>query len=93
MWDQLTTRLAGEIVVLEPLETRHEEGLFAAAQHPAIWEWLAPITESREYFSEWFQMSLAESETGREGVFATIDRRSGGSLGAASVCGAVCALR
>jgi N-acetyltransferase len=81
MWDQLTTRLEGEIVVLEPLETRHEEGLFVAAQHPAIWEWLAPITESREYFSEWFQMSLAESEAGREGVFATIDRRSGEPIG------------
>jgi hypothetical protein len=26
MWDQLTTRLEGQIVVLEPLEARHEEG-------------------------------------------------------------------
>ena len=30
MWDQLTTRLNGQIVVLEPLAARHEEGLFAA---------------------------------------------------------------
>ena len=51
MWDRLTTRLEGQIVVLEPLEARHEEGLLAAAQHPEIWEWLAPIAESREYFS------------------------------------------
>jgi hypothetical protein len=51
--------------------------LFAAAQHPEIWTWLAPIGSSREYFSAWFAASLAESEAGREGVFATIDRASG----------------
>ncbi len=78
---ELTTHLEGEIVLLEPLETHHEEGLFHAAQHPEIWQWLAPINESREYFHEWFQMSLAESEAGREGVFATIDRRSGEPIG------------
>ncbi len=36
MWDELTTRLEGQIVVLEPLQVRHKEGLFAAAQHPEI---------------------------------------------------------
>jgi RimJ/RimL family protein N-acetyltransferase len=81
MWDRLTTRLEGEIVVLEPLEARHEEGLFAASQHPEIWEWLSPIDESREYFSAWFAVSLAESEAGRERVFATIDRASGRPIG------------
>jgi RimJ/RimL family protein N-acetyltransferase len=81
MWDQLTTRLEGQIVVLEPLEARHEEGLFAAAQHPEIWTWLTPIAESREYFSAWFAASLAESEAGKEGVFATIDRASGEPIG------------
>ncbi len=81
MWDELSTRLEGEIVVLEPLEARHEEGLLAASQHPEIWRWLAPIGESREYFSAWFAASLADSEAGREGVFATIDRRSGKPIG------------
>jgi RimJ/RimL family protein N-acetyltransferase len=81
MWDELTTRLEGEIVVLEPLEARHEDGLFAAAQYPEIWEWLAPIAESREYFSAWFATSLAESQAGREGVFATVDRSSGEPIG------------
>ncbi len=81
MWDQLTTRLEGQIVVLEPLEARHEDDLFAAAQHPEIWKWLAPIGESREYFSAWFAASLAESQAGREGVFATIDRASGRGIG------------
>jgi RimJ/RimL family protein N-acetyltransferase len=81
MWDELTTRLEGQLVVLEPLQARHEEGLFAAAQHPEIWTWLAPVGESREYFSAWFATSLAEQEAGREGVFATIDRASGEPIG------------
>jgi N-acetyltransferase len=81
MWDRLTTRLEGQLVVLEPLAAHHEDGLFAAAQHAEIWTWLAPIAESREYFSAWFAASLAESEAGREGVFATIDRASGEPIG------------
>jgi N-acetyltransferase len=82
MWgDELTTRLEGRIVVLEPLRADHEDGLFAAARHPEIWTWLAPVGESREYFSAWFAASLAESEAGREGVFATIDRASGQPIG------------
>lgn len=82
MWDdELTTRLEGQIVVLEPLAAHHEDGLFVAAQHPEIWEWLAPVGESREYFSAWFASSLADSQAGREGVFATIDRASGRPIG------------
>jgi RimJ/RimL family protein N-acetyltransferase len=81
MWDDLTTRLEGQFVVLEPLEARHEDGLFDAAQHPEIWTWLAPIAESREYFSAWFAASLAASAAGREGVFATIERASGEPIG------------
>jgi RimJ/RimL family protein N-acetyltransferase len=81
MWEGLTARLEGEIVVLEPLEPRHEEGLYEAARHPEIWEWLAPIGQSREFFSEWFHTSLADAQAGREGVFATIDRASGTPIG------------
>jgi RimJ/RimL family protein N-acetyltransferase len=81
MWDQLTTRLEGQLVVLEPLQAHHEEGLFVAAQDPRIWEWLAPIADSREYFSAWFSASLADSRAGREGVFATVDRASGEPIG------------
>jgi RimJ/RimL family protein N-acetyltransferase len=81
MWDDLTRRLEGQVVVLEPLQTHHEAGLFAAAQHAEIWQWLAPIGESPELFSAWFAASLAESKAGREGVFATIDRRSDKPIG------------
>ena len=81
MWDDLTRPLEGQLVGLNPLHPQHEDGLFAAAQHPEIWEWLAPVGESREYFSEWFNASLAESEAGREGVFATLDRSTGEPIG------------
>ena len=82
MWDdELTTRLEGRIVMLEPLAAHHEDGLFAAAQHPEIWKRPAPVGESREYFSAWFAMSLAESQAGRGGVFATVDRASGRPIG------------
>jgi N-acetyltransferase len=81
MWEGLAKRLEGHLVVLEPLQARHEDGLFVAAQDPRIWEWLAPIAESREYFSAWFSASLADSRAGREGVFATIDRASGEPIG------------
>lgn len=82
MWErQLKTRLEGKLVVLEPLQTRHEEGLFAAARRPEIWKWLAPVGDSREFFSAWMAASLAESRAGREGVFATVDRASGEPIG------------
>ncbi len=81
MWDELTRSLEGQLVGLEPLHPQHEDGLLAAAQHPEIWQWLAPVGESREYFSAWFNTSLAESEAGREGVFVTLDRSTGEPIG------------
>ncbi len=81
MWIGLAERLEGRLVVLEPLDPRHEAGLWTASQHPEIWKWLAPIGDSREFFSAWLAASLAESRAGSEGVFATIDRVSGQPIG------------
>ncbi len=81
MWDGLATRLEGEIVVLEPLAAAHEEGLWAAAQHPEIWAWTTPVGESREFFDAWFAASLASTEGGTECVLATIARSSGEVIG------------
>ncbi len=75
MKEPLATRLEGELVVLEPLEPGHADGLWRAAQVPEIWRWLAHIGDSREYFDEWMRLSLEASAAGREGVFATRDRR------------------
>lgn len=81
MWDNLTRRLEGSIVVLEPLRAEHRDGLLAAAQAPEIWQWLPHIAGSEEYFDNWFQWSLQATAEMREGVFATLDRKSGAPIG------------
>lgn len=81
MATQLTQRLEGQTVVLEPLAAHHQADLYEAAQHPEIWSWLPPIGGSAEYFAGWFQTSLAASQANREGVFATIERSTGQIIG------------
>jgi N-acetyltransferase len=79
--ENLAPRLEGERVVLEPLDSAHADGLWRAAQAPEIWRWLAHIGSSREYFDKWMRISLQASAEGREGVFATRDRRGGDLVG------------
>jgi N-acetyltransferase len=73
--ENLAIQLKGSLAVLEPLEPKHAEDLWQAAQAPEIWQWLAHIGSSREYFDRWFEMSLTAHREGREGVFAIRDRR------------------
>jgi RimJ/RimL family protein N-acetyltransferase len=88
MWENIARRLEGSLVVLEPLEPRHEQGLFEAAQDPRIWQYL-PFdvggtynpAGSREGFRAWMQSALAESEAGNEAAFATLDAESGEHVG------------
>jgi N-acetyltransferase len=40
VFESLADRLEGRIVVLEPLEARHEEGLRTAAGDERIWRWM-----------------------------------------------------
>jgi hypothetical protein len=40
--ENLTERLEGSIVVLEPFGDEHVEELWEAAQAAEIWTWLAP---------------------------------------------------
>jgi N-acetyltransferase len=79
--ENLATRLEGELVVLEPLEERHAEGLWQAAQAPEIWQWLAHVGSSREYFDRWMEISLAAAREGSEGVLATRRRGDGELVG------------
>jgi N-acetyltransferase len=78
-WEDLTVRLEGELVVLEPLEAGHGDELFAAAQAPEIFQWLAHIGRDREYFDHWIGLTLAAAEESREGPFA-IRRRTDDKL-------------
>jgi N-acetyltransferase len=74
-WEgRLAVPLEGSLVVLEPLEPAHADGLWKAARAPEIWRWLARVGSSREHFDRWFELSLNAHREGREGVFAVRDR-------------------
>jgi RimJ/RimL family protein N-acetyltransferase len=71
--EQLTKRLEGNLVILEPLEPAHADGLRHAARDPQTFQWLANLNEP-ETFTRWFDLSLAAAEAGEEGVFAVRHR-------------------
>jgi RimJ/RimL family protein N-acetyltransferase len=79
VWSGASTRLEGEIVVLEPLAPGHEEGLFAAAADPALWRWL-PVEQprTRAAFHRWLEDALALPCSA---PFATLDARTGAPVG------------
>src|SRR5918997_859968 len=88
MWENVARRLEGSLVVLEPLEARHKEGLFEAARDPGIWQYLPSSVggthnpgESRPAFRSWFEAALEASEEGSEVPFATLDARTGEPIG------------
>jgi RimJ/RimL family protein N-acetyltransferase len=78
---RLAIPLEGDLVALEPLEEAHADELWAAAQAPEIWQWLARIGSTREYFDRWLELSLVAHHERREGVFASRDRRNGAIVG------------
>lgn len=78
--ENLTTRLEGSLVTLEPLRPDHAGELWEAAQPPEIWSWLANLNE-RERFEEWLRLTLEAAEAGREGPFTTRDAGSGRVIG------------
>ncbi len=78
--ENLTERLQGSIVVLEPLGEEHVEELWEAAQAPEIWAWLADLNR-RDRFERWLELTFEAQRSGKEGPFATRDRRSGKVVG------------
>jgi N-acetyltransferase len=66
----LSPRLEGEIVVLEPFGEEHVEELWEAAQAREIWAWLADL-DKRERFDRWLELTFDAIREGREGPFAT----------------------
>jgi len=79
--ENLVIRLEGDLVALEPLTEEHADGLWAAAQAPEIWRWLAHVGESRDTFDFWLEQALTANREGREGVFATRELASGELVG------------
>jgi RimJ/RimL family protein N-acetyltransferase len=83
MWEQLTGRLVGRIVVLEPLAPSHRAGLWRAAESdPRVWDFmLARLGDDRAKFDRWFDGALAEAAAGESAPFATLDAGTGDPLG------------
>jgi RimJ/RimL family protein N-acetyltransferase len=82
VWDGASIRLAGRLVVLEPLAPKHEAGLLEAAADPAVWRWLSVSQpRTKEAFRSWLDDAFARAETGREAPFATLDAGTGAPIG------------
>jgi len=82
VWERLTERLEGRIVVLEPLTRAHERGLLAAASDPEIWRFMSwNARASEESFHAWMEDALAHSRKGVEAAFAIIARTTGAPIG------------
>jgi RimJ/RimL family protein N-acetyltransferase len=81
MWADLTPRLEGELVALEPLAAAHARDLSAAAADAAIWRWMPFAVTDATSFERWLGDALEASAAGREGAFATLDRASGRAIG------------
>jgi RimJ/RimL family protein N-acetyltransferase len=80
---ELSTRLEGRIVALEPLRPDHEEPLWeAASSDPRIWDWMhVRAGDDRGEFRRWFESMLTEEVAGVGASFATTDARSGTPVG------------
>jgi len=80
-FENLSTRLEGRLVVLEPLTPAHEEGLARAADDAEVWRWTNRVISRREDFHDWMTDALAEAETGVSVPFAILSRATGEAVG------------
>ena len=81
MWHELTERLEGRLIVLEPIHAEHEERLCAAAADPVLWRWMQVDASKPEGFERWFAHALREAAAEREVPFVTVERERGRVLG------------
>jgi len=81
MWPELRERLEGQLIVLEPIDAKHEPAMRAAAADPLVWRWMQIDASEDEGFDRWFGHALRNAEAGTEVPFATVDRESGRVLG------------
>jgi N-acetyltransferase len=81
MWLELTERLEGGLIVLEPIRAEHEEALRGAAADPVVWRWMQVDGSEKEGFDGWFAHALREAAAQREVPFVTVERDGGRVLG------------
>jgi RimJ/RimL family protein N-acetyltransferase len=81
VWDGIAPRLEGRLVIVEPLATAHEPGLFAAAQD-MDWSFM-PVDPSGDPadFRAWLENALALAARGEQQPFAVLDARTEAPVG------------
>jgi RimJ/RimL family protein N-acetyltransferase len=81
-WQSPSEPLAGRLVTVEPLEERHEPGLWAAAGDPEVWRWMTTSAGAgRSEFRAWLDAALDAGRTGEQMPFAILDARDGAPVG------------
>jgi RimJ/RimL family protein N-acetyltransferase len=83
VWD-LAPRLAGQIVILEPLAERHFDALLRRSRDQAAWEWWSVDMSDEPAFRSWFDSALDAGAQGTRAHFATLDARGGEPIGSTS---------
>jgi RimJ/RimL family protein N-acetyltransferase len=81
VWEHLSERLHGRLVVLEPLTRAHAPGLRAAARDPEIWRWTIAPAHDDAGFERWLEAALAAAEAGTEAPYAILRRETGEAVG------------
>jgi RimJ/RimL family protein N-acetyltransferase len=82
MWPELSRRLEGRLVALEPVEPRHEEPLWQAAQDPAVWRLTSSdVGADRSAFDRWWTQLREAFAAGEEVPFATVELADGRVVG------------
>ena len=77
MWERIAERLEGKLVVLEPLEPRHADGLRSAAADERIWRFM--VTTDVEV---WLAHAFAEQQSDARVPFVVL--RDGAVVGSTS---------
>lgn len=78
----LRARFVGRLVMIEPLATGHEAGLFEAARDGDLFGWMPEdLGASREALRSWLEWSLEASRSGRDVPFTIFAAQSGKAVG------------
>jgi len=80
---RLPLTLEGSVVRLEPIRTEHAQLFLEIAKHDAeeIFRWIPYSMRTAEDFQKLIDRVFAEQERGESVVFATVDRKSGKTVG------------
>jgi RimJ/RimL family protein N-acetyltransferase len=83
-WD-VSIRLEGSLVELEPLRHEHEDGLTEAADHPdAFTWWPLDLSEGRAEVHAFVEWALEAAREGTRQHYATLDAETGEVIGTTS---------